>query len=273
VSAGIGLMMYLPLREQLAQFFGWRLTNTPGFGVTIQMIGFAIIYLSAAPLLLALAGWLVAKSQRLLASVLLASMAIWPAYHLLRSDPTGTNKHLVFGFLFAYPLAGVALAALWGDKDSQRRVLRRAGVALVVITLAGIGLVEVNQADRGWPNARDSAQYLINNVQPGEQLLISESWPYTMYLYNAGRIESPWDVYDEYRVAQEGLESDLCDYAWFVNVRGSYAWSESVLDTVEDCDSFALVNTSVDTVINLGPDLRYVSYQVHAEVWQNTSEQ
>lgn len=273
ISAGIGLTIYLPLREQLAQFFGWRLSNTPGFGVTVQMIGFAILYLSTAPVILAISGWVVAKSQRLLASVLLASLGIWPAYHLLRADPTGTNKHLVFGFLFAYPLIGVTLSALWGEANSRRRMLRRCGVIAIAIALAGIGLLQVSQTDRGWPNARDTAQYLINNVQPGEQLLISESWPYTMYLYNAGRIESPWDVYDDYRLAEEGLESDLCDYAWFVNVKGSYAWSERVQDAVAACGTFELVDTSADTVVNLGPDLHYVSYQVRAEVWRNTSEQ
>jgi hypothetical protein len=273
VSAGVGLTVYLPLREQLAQFFGWRLSNTPEFGVTIQMIGLAIVYLSTAPALLAVAGWLVAKSQRLLASILLASLAIWPAYHLLRADPTGTNKHLVFGFLFAYPLIGVALDALWGQAEAKYRILRRSGVVLIAIALTSIGLVQVNQADHGWPNARDTAQYLINNVQPGEQLLINESWPYTMYLYNAGRIDSPWDVYDDYRIAEDDMEGKLCEFAWFVNVRGSYAWSEGVQQAVEQCESFELVHTSVDTVVNLGPDLRYVSYQVRAEVWQNTSEQ
>jgi hypothetical protein len=272
VSAGIGLMVYLPLREQMAQFFSWRLTNTPEFGVTVQMIGFAIIYLSAAPVLLSIAGWFTAKSHRLLASVLLASLAIWPAYHLMRADPTGTNKHLVFGFLFAYPLIGLALSALWGTTETRYHFLRRAGVVAITVALAGAGFFQVNQADQGWPNARDAAQYLINNVQPGEQLLISESWPYTMYLYNAGRIESPWDVYDDYRIAEDGLEGELCGFEWFVNVKGSYAWSDGVLQTVDACSGFELAHTSVDTVVNLGPDLRYVSYQVHTEVWQNTSE-
>ena len=272
ISAGIGLMVFLPLREQLAQFLAWRLSNTPAFGVTVQMIGFAIAYLSAAPTLLAVAGWFVVKEKRLLASILLACLAIWPAYHLLRADPTGTNKHLVFGFLFAYPLVGAALSALWGETKTRYRFLRWAAVGVVVLALAGIGIVQVNQADQGWPNVRNVAGYLVDNVQPGDQLLINESWPYTMYLYTSGRIESPWDVYDDYRIAHGESKIDLCEYDWFVNSKGSYSWSEDTLKTIEGCDNFELAYKTVDTVVNLGSDLRYVSYQVYVEVWRNTSE-
>jgi 4-amino-4-deoxy-L-arabinose transferase-like glycosyltransferase len=272
ISAGIGLMAFLPLREQLAQFFSWRLSNTPSFGVTIQMIGFAIVYLSAAPTLLAAAGWFVAKGKRLLTSIFLACLTIWPAYHLLRADPTSTNKHLVFGFLFAYPLVGVALSALWGEAKNRYRFLRWGAVGVIVLALAGIGIVQVNQADQGWPNARNAAGYLVNNVQPGDQLLINESWPYTMYLYTSGRIESPWDVYDDYRITHGESKIDLCEYDWFVNSKGSYSWSEDILKTVEECGNFELTYKTVDTAVNLAPDLRYVSYQVYIEVWHNTSE-
>jgi hypothetical protein len=222
---------------------------------------------------LAAAGWFIAKSKRLLATILLASLGIWPVYHLLRADPTGTNKHLVFGFLFAYPLVGLTLSALWGEPKAKHHILRWSAVVIIVLALAGVGFIQVNQADQGWPNVRNAAQFLINNVQPGEQLLINESWPYTMYLYNAGRIESPWDVYDNYRVTQEESETDLCDYDWFVNAKGSYAWSDNVLETMEGCEKFELVYTTIDTVVNLGSDLRYISYQVYTEVWQNTSRE
>jgi hypothetical protein len=272
ISAGIGLMVFLPLREQLTQFFSWRLFNTPTFGVTIQMIGFAIFYLSIAPTLLAIAGLTIAKEKRLVGSILLGSLLIWPAYHLSRADPTGTNKHVVFGLLLAYPLVGLALSTLWGEANSRLRLLRRGALIAIALMLAALGAVQVNQADEGWPDARATAAYLINNVQPGDKLLINESWPYTMYLYTAGRIETPWDVYDNYRVTNENLEIDLCEYDWFVNVKGSYAWADDVLETMEECESFELTYKTVDTGINLAPDLRYVSYQVYTEVWQNTTE-
>ena len=272
IGAGIGLMAFLPLREQLTQFFSWRLSNTPTFGVTIQMIGFAIFYFSISPTLLAIAGWIAAKGKRLLSSILLGSLAIWPAYHLLRADPTGTSKHVVFGFLLAYPLVGLTLNTLWGEAESRLRLLRRGAIIAIVLVLAGLGAVQVNQADEGWPDARATAAYLVGNVQPGDKLLINESWPYTMYLYTAGRIETPWDVYDDYRVANEDLEIGLCEYDWFVNVKGSYTWSEDVLETMEGCGNFELAFTTVDTGINLAPDLRYVSYQVYTEVWRNTTE-
>lgn len=270
LAGALGLAFFLPVREQVGEFLNWRLQNRPSFGVPYRLIVFTIVYLSIIPFVLALAGWLVLDRKRWLASVMLLSLALWPGYHLLTGDPVSTNKHLVFGYLLAYPLVGVTLSALWGG--ARFNLARKALTILVVVVLAGLGLVQVTQSDRAWPDARPAASYLVDQVEPGQQLLINESWPYTMYLYTAGRINSPWDVYDEYRITHEESAPPVCDYDWFVDSRGSYAWPEEILDRKEECGTFEQVFSTTSQVITLGADFGFVSYPVDIVVWKNTSE-
>jgi len=269
MSLAILLAFFLPVRGQLVSLANWYVTNSPTFGITPLMTGFRILYLSGAPFLLALSGWFVAKDKRGLASVLLLSLMVWPAYHLISGNPVSLSKHLVLGHLFAYPLVGLALSTLWGDGRHSHAV-RRSAAILIVLALAAIGLVQLDQFDRAWPDAREAADYLIRHVQPGQKLLINESWPYTMYLYGEGRIDSPWDVFDVYRIVQGQSEMDLCEYDWFVNSEGSYEWPESVLQTIQRCDEFQPVFSTTSTVVGLGSDLNYISYPVEIAVWQNT---
>ena len=269
LAGALGLAFFLPVRDQVGEFFNWRLENRPSFGVSLPAIAFVIGYLSIIPSVLALAGWFIAGDRRWLASVMLLSLAIWPTYHLLTGDPTSTNKHLVFGYLFAYPLVGLTVGTIWGD---GRTGLPRKGLAiLVIVVLGGLGLIQVNQSDHSWPDARPTAGYLVNHVQPGEEMLINESWPYTMYLYTGGRIDSPWDVYDYYRITHEE-SPPVCEYDWFVDSRGSFAWPQDVVERVEQCGTFEEVFSDTSQVINLGADLTYVSYPVKVVVWKNTSE-
>jgi hypothetical protein len=198
-------------------------------------------------------------------------MMIWPAYHLISGNPVSLSKHLVLGHLFAYPLLGLALSTLWEDGKHSHTV-RRSAAILIVLALAAIGLVQLDRFNRAWPDAREAADYLIRHVQPGQKLLINESWPYTMYLYGEGRIDSPWDVFDVYRIVQGQAEMDLCEYDWFVDSEGSYEWPESVLQTIQRCGEFQPVFSTTSTVVGLGSDLNYISYPVEIGVWQNTSD-
>ncbi len=269
MSLAIMLAFFLPVRDQLVSLANWYITNSPTFGITPLMTAFRVLYLSGAPFLLALGGWFVAKDRRGLASVLLLSLMVWPAYHLISGNPVSLSKHLVLGHLFAYPLAGLALSALWGDVK-RSHIARRVAAVVIVMALAAIGLLQLWQFNRAWPDAREAADYLIHQVQPGQKLLINESWPYTMYLYGEGRIESPWDVFDVYRVVHGQSEMSLCEYDWFVNSEGSYEWPGSVLQTIQQCEGFQQVFTTTSTVVGLGTDLNYVSYPVEIAVWQNT---
>jgi hypothetical protein len=267
VSLAITLAFYLPAREQLGILINWQLANKPTFGSTRAMIGFALLTLSVAPFPLALIGWFIAKDKRILASVLLLSLTIWPAYHLLLRNPVGDWKHIVFGYLFAYPLIGLALVTMW------ERWKRKAVAIATILALAVWGFIQLDRLDRAWPDVRQAASYLTGQVQPGQKLLINESWPYIMYLYTEGRIHSPWDVFDVYRITHGESEIGLCEYDWFVDVQGSYEWPESISETIQQCDDFQLVFSSTSTVMGLSTDLDFVGYPVHTTIWQNTSKE
>jgi 4-amino-4-deoxy-L-arabinose transferase-like glycosyltransferase len=270
LSAAVALAFFLPVRDQVASFLSYRLTTSPISGVTPSMIAVDLLRLSAVPFLLAVSGWLVARDRRGLASVLLLSMVMWPAYHLVLSDSVSRSKHLVFGFLFAYPLVGLALSALWGSVK-RGAAIRKLAVVALVLALAVTGFVQLDRFNRAWPDARPTADYLLARVEPGQKLLINESWPYTMYLYTAGRIDSPWDVFDVYRITRGESEIDLCEYDWFVDSYGSYKWPESILETIRRCGVFQPVFSSTSAVVGMGTDLDYVAYQVPVTVWQNTA--
>jgi len=268
ISLAITLAFYLPGREQLSQTLGWLAANQPDFDVTPMMIAAAILYLSGAPFILALLGWLVAKDKRALATVLLLSLIIWPAYHLVTATSSSLDKHLAFGFLFAYPLIGFALATMW--ERWQDKAVTLASVSALVV----LGYFQVSYYyDRAWPDVRETADYLVGQVQPGQMLLINESWPYTMYLYIDGRINSPWDVFDAFRIAHGESKIDLCQYNWFVDSGGSYKWPDSILKKIQACGTFQPAFSSVSTVEGLGSDLNYVTYTVKTTVWHNTSSE
>ncbi|MFP4343083.1 MAG: ArnT family glycosyltransferase [Anaerolineales bacterium] len=266
ISVGLTLAFFLPARETFVELAGWQVANKPTFGVTPLTIAFGLFYYSLVPFLLALVGWYHTRERRLLATVLLASLAIWPAYHLLSGNPVGPNKHVVFGFLFAYPLGGRALQAL-GDWKGQRPWLSRALLGGVVVGLALWGGSQVLRLEQAWPDLREESAFLLAEVQPGEKLLINESWPYIMYLYGEERITSPWDVTDAYQVTQ--AEVDLCEYDWFINTQGSYAWPAGVVAEIEACGSFEEVFSSQSPMVGLGRDLNFVYYLVETEISRN----
>jgi hypothetical protein len=233
------------------------------------MIAVDLWNLSAVHLGLAAGGWLAARGRRLLSSVLFLSLLVWPAYHLILRDPVSSNKHVVLGFLFAYPLVGLALSKLWGEGAFFARLRRATAIALVVV-VGATGMVQLGRLTRAWPDVRPAVGYLLDRVQPGHQLLINESWPYTMYLYMEERINSPWDVFDVYRITLGESEIDLCEYDWFVDSQGANRWPASVMDEVQKCGTFTPAFSTVSDVENMGIDLDYVHYQVQITVWQNT---
>jgi len=211
-----------------------------------------------------------------LPTVLLLNLGLWPAYHIISGNPVSVNKHLVFSLALAYPLVGLGLSVLWsgmqhtaGESGSPKlRLLPRLAVAVIVLLLAGYAAIQWNQANYAWPDTRPAADYLVAHVQPGETLLINESWPYTMALYTQGRIASPWDVYDLYRITHGEGPADICSYDWVVDTQGSYAWPQDVRETIERCGTYRPVSTTTSYVIALGADWNYVRYPVQTIVWQ-----
>jgi 4-amino-4-deoxy-L-arabinose transferase-like glycosyltransferase len=270
LSLALALAFYLPVRDDVAYFIRYRLTHSPSSRASIGMIAVELSRLSALPLLLAISGWLVARRARAVATVLLLSLLLWPAYHLVLKDSVSSTKHLAYGFLFAYPLAGLAIGTVL-EANRPWALTRRAAVAGLMIVVAVAGIVQRDRLGHAWPDARPAAAYLVDRVQPGEKLLINESWPYTMYLYRAGRIESPWDVFDVYRITHGESEITLCQYDWFVDSQWAYAWPDAIANAVHRCGTFEQVYVAGSTVVNMGTDLNYIRYPVSVQVWHNVA--
>ena len=260
LGGAVFIAYFVSFRQQLAQAIAWQLVSRTTFGVTPLMIAYTSLYLSLVPVLLAIAGWRLTRERRGIAALLTISLAIWPLFHLATLDPVGINKTIVFGATLAAPLGGLTLAQIW----KQRRY--RMAAPLIVLALMAIGVVQWQQLDRAWPDSRPTARYLVEHVQPGELLLIDESWPYILYLYAAGRIDSPWDVYDVYRISHDQSPVGLCEYDWFVNVRGSYAWPEFINETIRECGHYQQVYTDTSWATGLGSDLRFYTYPVETFV-------
>jgi hypothetical protein len=232
------------------------------------MMAVEFLRLSALPLAMAIGGLFAARGQRQLAIVLTLSLLLWPAYHLVLQDGVSRTKHVVYGFLFAYPLAGLVLTKLIAARARWSALLRTSALAVMALS-ATVGLVQRERLGHAWPDARPVAQYLVGRVEPGEQLLINQSWPYAMYLYEAGRIDSPWDIYDVYRVTNGESATELCAYDWFVNSQSVYAWPQAVADAVQRCGTFVPVYAADSMVVAMDTDLRYARYPVSVTVWRN----
>jgi hypothetical protein len=268
LSTAILLVYVLPVQQALSQFFVWRTENNPAFGVTPAMIRFSLLFYTFPALLLAAAGWIVARDQRRLASWLYAGLLLWPIYHVLTNNSVGAEKHIVFGFLFGYPLAGVALARAWQQRGWKMMVARPM-LALVIAGLAFIGATQALLLDSTWGDTRPAAAYLAAHVEPRQRVLASNASPYQLALYTSGSIYSPWDVYDVYRVQHGQFHGTLCDADWFVDEEGGTAWPEDIKQDIEDCGTFVQVFTSVSEVTAVGQNMSFVTYPVHTIIWVN----
>ncbi len=268
LSIAVLLMYAVPIQQTLTQFFAWRAENNPSFGATSAMIRFSLLFDTFPVLVLAGVGWFVARGQRRLASSLYAGLLLWPLYHTLTNNSVGAEKHIVFGFLFGYPLVGVALERAWKQRGRWMFAARPA-LALVILALALIGAVQATLLDRGWADTRPAAAYLAAHVQPGERVLASNSSPYQLALYTSGSINSPWDVYDVYRVQHGEFEGDLCDADWFVDEERGTAWPADIRQRIEACGTFVQVYSSVSEVTALGRNLTFVTYPVRTTIWIN----
>jgi 4-amino-4-deoxy-L-arabinose transferase-like glycosyltransferase len=204
---------------------------------------------------------------RWLAPALLTGVLAAPVYHLTTGNPSGDQKHVVFGLLFILPLAGVTLERAFAG--------RRRWLVATLLTL-GLGVfacAQVVRIDEGWPDLRASAAVLDADVHPGERLLVNSAWVEALYLYSHGRVHSPYDLYDVYRVEHLGRPVDVCDFQWFVVVPGGEAWPAAVRAQMLRCGSFREVYAARATLTNLGRDLRFVTYTEPIEIWRNERTQ
>jgi Dolichyl-phosphate-mannose-protein mannosyltransferase len=265
VAGAVLLVYFMANRAQLIGFVHFRTHENPSFGVTTAQIAYSQVYYTLVPLLLALTGAVLLRGRRRLALALLTGVLAAPAYHLGTGNPSGDQKHVVFGLLFILPLAGVTLERAFAG--------RRRWLAATLLTL-GLGVfasVQVVRIDESWPDLRASAAVLSADVHPGERLLVNSAWVEDVYLYSRGRLHSPYDLYDVYRVEHLGRPVDVCDFQWFVVVPGGEAWPAAVRAQVLRCGSFREVYAARATLTNLGSEERFVTYSEPIEIWRNES--
>lgn len=260
--AGAVLLVYFLLdRAQLTAFESFRVDDNPSFGVTTAQILYSQAYFTAVPLMLALAGVMLIERRRIGVALLTGAIGA-PVYHLSTGNPSGDQKHVVFGLLFMLPLIGVTLSHAF----ARRRWLAAAPALLALVVF---GLVQAVRIDEGWPDLRPSAAVLERDVRPGERLLASSSWVEALYLYDHHRIADPYDVYDVSRVSQLGSHVDVCAFQWLVEVPGGEPWPASIRDAMHACGTFRLIYSSSAELTGLGRNLSFVTYRAPIEIWRN----
>lgn len=263
ILAAIGLIYFLPLREQISSLISMDLEHRPIFGTTRAMITVSLIFYSVTTIILAVIGVrLTDPEKRLPVLGLTSAMFIWPAFHIISGDPVSDQKHIVMGFLFVYPVAGLALKQFWQSK--QRWLVPVLMVALTVWAAIQLPLLVFS-----WPDVRQGTDFLTARVRPNDMLLINNSWPYTMYLYGNRKLESPWTVYDVERISQGENPIALCEFNWFIDEGGSYAWPDEVKNMILACGNFRKVLEYSVPVAGFGNDFQFFYYNVYTAVWQN----
>jgi Dolichyl-phosphate-mannose-protein mannosyltransferase len=304
VAGAVLLVYFMANRAQLIGFVRFRTHENPSFGVTTAQLAYSQVYYTAVPLALALAGAVLLGRRsptrqmgrrpapalpggrrpapagglgpppgdrgrtpsggRWLAPALLTGVVAAPVYHLATGNPSGDQKHVVFGLLFILPLAGVALERAFAGR-------RRLPAALLTLGLAVFAFAQVVRTDESWPDLRSSAAVLSADVHPGERLLVNSAWVEDAYLYARGRVASPYDLYDVYRVEHLASPVDVCAFQWFVVVPGGEAWPAAVRAQMLRCGTFHEVYSARATLTNLGSNLRFVTYTEPIEIWRNAA--
>jgi Dolichyl-phosphate-mannose-protein mannosyltransferase len=267
IGVVLPMILFLSERGQFTELFTNNLAlQSESFGAKPRTVAYAQAYFTTVPALLALAGWVAARGRRLVATALAIGLVPPVAYHLAVQNGVSDHKHAVFGIVFAAPLAGLALAA--AGRDWPRRVAMAPALAALVV----LGVVQMDRLDRGSPDLRLPVAYLRSHMHPGQQLLINNAWPFIAGLYGDGPLDSPWDVYDVYRLKAGQARGDVCDYDWLVDVPGGSSWPNRVLDRVRRCGRFREVFIRPEQMVGLTNDrLDFIDYTGYARIWKNVA--
>ena len=262
LASAVFITYFLSARGPLGEFVSWRIENNPSFGVTRAMVGFSQLWYGGLPLLLALGGWFVVR-RKALATILLLGGALFPAYHLATANSVSDTKHVVFGFIFLLPLAGRLLDQIASSEN---------GTAIACFMAIGAGLfgaLQADRLDRAWIDVSSATDYLVAHAKPGQRFLVDNSWPFTRRLYESGRIESPWQVFDPYRVRHGAGRGSLCRADWFVVAQGAGRWPVRFRRRMAACGSFRRVYVESAPVTSIGHDLGFVSWKARVAIYRN----
>ncbi len=266
VVCGVALSYFLLFRDQLTllpELGDTESTWHPAQDTILFLISFYVF----APLSLSALGWRISGQLRPIAAALMTAALLWPTIHLITENPLSVHKHIVYGFLFAYPLCGLVLARMYSN-----RVLRPA-LIIVVVGLSWLGIFQQSTLEYDWPDVRPGVDYLATRVQRGQKLLINDSWPYTMDLFTQGKLDSPLDVYDTYTSRDKYRPSvPICQFDWFVDEEGYFYWTNQERNAIPNCGTFRPVYEFTRSVIGLGSDLKFFTYPIKTTVWRNTRQ-
>lgn len=218
------------------------------------------------PLLIACLAWHRNQALRPVIAAFIVGPAIWVTLWFL-SAPSGATLvylDLALGTILLFPAVGLALARLDWD---------RARMAVLAIAVVGLALLSAQQTyafDQGWPDTSEPVATLTGAVQPGDQVLSNERWPYALALYEADRIATPDDVLDEALLFDRDVVFDFCSYSWFVESPTFDPWSPLVMTGIGACGTFEPVLTASSQVAMLNDGLHKQEETVQTTVRRNT---
>ena len=112
--------------------------------------------------------------------------------------------------------------------------------------------------------------YLASHARAGQTVLANNAWPFTQRLYEAGKIDSPWQVYDAYRLDHGELHSSVCRADWFVVAQGAATLAcSSVRRRIAACHSFRRVYRERSPVTSIGSEFNFVTWDARVAIYRN----
>jgi hypothetical protein len=220
------------------------------------------------PVLLAAIGcYRVQGERRRLACALAIPAALWTAALLIWADPAEllVFPDLAIGLLPAYPVIGLAIASM------SLELAERVALGLVFVLIAMVSWVHVSAFDTSWANYRPLTSQLESSMQPGQDLLVNDRWPFALPLYDQGLIEEPTEIFDEESILTNATLLDLCSFEWFVRGDGALGWPAFVETAITSCGSFEQQSTATMPVTGISDRLRETNAKVMGEVWVNST--
>ena len=217
------------------------------------------------PLLAAFLAWQRNRGLRPIIAAFIVGPAIWIGVWILSARAGATLVHLdlALGTVLLYPVVGLALSQVAWD---------RARLTVLGIAVLGLTLLSAQQTrafDQGWPDSSEPVAELIGSMQPGDQVLSNERWPYALALYEADRIQEPEDVLDETLLFESDTVFDVCSFSWFVDSQPFDRWSALVMTGISSCGTFEPVVTASSQVSSLSGSLQHRGETVQTTVRRN----
>ena len=229
--------------------------GSPGY-LVVFIFQFSFI---VVPLSFAIVGYRIAQEQQFghLPKVLLGALFVWPLIHILANKDVSAQKHVVTGYLFAYPLVGLAMERLW---KSQRRVFMSA----LLVGLVVWGGIKLFVIDHHWIDIRPAAIYLAQHVAPKDRIFnFDDSRWLAVHLQDEGLRDV--EMIYEHELDTPIATSDLCEYQWIVNsAHDENALLDQALSESTCAYTLAFSGDTFDFVLREGvPGIQWETFDVY----------